>query len=129
MKTKKQKPFTKQKWNKRIVFYHNKGSNHFFLSVAKRGDFVAGFDMTTHPSLTISGNVKRKYIVLIVNPNPNDYRASYVDKKFRSNLKIHFSDSGKRRLTKKKNWKLNKKDKKRIKKLSRNKIKNPHNSI
>ena len=129
MKTKKQNPIAKQRWSKRIVFYHNKGSNHFFLSVARKGDYVAGYDMTTHPSLTIDNRVKKKYLVLTANPNPNDSRQSYIDKKFRNNVKEHFKDSGKKRLTKKKKWKLNNKDKKTIKKLSRKKIKNPHNSI
>ena len=121
-KRKNQKPLNKQRWNKQIKFYHNKGSGHFFLCVGYRGDYVAGHDLTTHPTLNRKGKPKNKYIALFKNPNPNDKRKSFMDKHLRKNLKIHFQDSGKKRLTKKQNWKLSKRDKKRIKRLDRNKI-------
>ena len=97
MNRKNQKPLIKQKWNKRIVFYHNKGSKHFFLSIGKRGVYVMGFDMTTHPSLTKKHRVKKKYIALVINPSPHDRRISYIDKKLRINIKIHFEDTHKKR--------------------------------
>ena len=118
-----------RKWNRQIKFYHNLGSKHFFLSVARKGDTVAGHDMTTHPSLTNKGLPRKKYIKLFKNPNPKDQRDSYIDKKLRTNVRIKFNDSLKRRLRPKKKWKLSKKDKKRINKLDKKKLKNPHNSI
>lgn len=117
----KQQPVNRQKWNKQIKFYHNKTSNHFFLSVAKRGDYVAGHDMTTHPTLTKSGVPKKRYLKLIHNPNPNDSRNSYIHKKLRKDVRIHFEDTHQMRLSLKKQWKLSKADKKRIKKIDRNK--------
>ncbi len=120
MKKKKyQKPLMKQKWNKQTKFYHNLTSKHFILTIASKGDYVAGHDMTTHPSLKRNGKIKRKYILSKTNPNPNDKRQSYVDRKLRIGLKIHFTDTGKTRLRLKRGWKLSKKDKKLIKKLDR----------
>ena len=121
-KKKIQKPLSKQKWNKRFKFYHNKGSGHFLLGVAERGDYAAGHDLTTHPSLTISGRPKRKYLRLNRNPNPEDSRTSYINKHLRKDIKKSFEDTGKKKLTVKKKWKLSKKDKKRIKKIDRHKI-------
>ena len=122
MKKKIRKLLFKQRWNKQYKLYHNKGSEHFYLGVALRGDFVAGHDMTTHPSLNKRGKPKRKYIVLIKNPNPKDDRTSYVDKFLRKNVRKHFEDSGKKRLTVKKKWKLSKADKKIINKIDKNKL-------
>ena len=126
-----QKPTNKQKWNRQIKIYHNKASCHFYLGVAKRGDCVAGHDMTTHPSLTKSGDPKKKYIALSINPNPSDKRKSYIDKKLRKNVNVHFEDTMRKRLTHKKGWKLKRKDKKMINKFDKNSWanKNPHNSI
>ena len=128
-RNKLQKPFYKQRWKRRNRFYHNKASQHFFLSVAKRGNSLAGHDMTTHPSLNHLGKPKRKYFKLFKNPNPKDSRESYMDKKLRFNVKIYFDDSKKKRLTLKRDWKLHHIDAKRIKKLDKKAIKNPHNSI
>ena len=96
---------------------------HFFLSAAKRGDYVMGYDMTTHPSLNSGGKVKKKYLLLTKNPNPIDFRKSYIDKKLRFDITIHFKDSGRKRLTIKKKWKVSNCDKKRIKKMTRKQIK------
>ena len=130
MSKRKMEPATKKrKWDRQIKFYHNKGSMHFYLGVARKGDYIAGHDMTTHPSLTFNGTVRKKYLKLYKNPNPNDNRDSYIDKKLRSNVNVYFDDSRRKRLKVKKKWKLSKKDKKRINHLDKNKIKNPHNSI
>ena len=120
-KTKIQKPTYKQKWNKQIKFFHNKGSQHFFLSTGQKRCFVMGHDLTTHPALNKKGNPKRKYIELRNNPNHKDKRTSYVDKHLRKNISIYFVDTGRKRLTEKKKWKLSNYDKKRIKKEDRNK--------
>lgn len=128
-KRKIQNPPIKQKWKLQKKFYHNKASHHFFLGIAKRGVTLAGHDMTTHPSLTSSGRPKKKYLILHDNPNPNDKRKSYLDRKLRKNVKVCFDDSGKKRLTIKKGWKLSKKDIKAIKKIDKKQIKNPHNSV
>ena len=122
MKNKKQKPLLKQKWNKHFVFYHNKGTLHFVLGVAKRGDYVAGHELTTHPSLNKNGKPKKKYILLQKNPNPGDVRNSYADKHLRKNIRVHFQDTWEKRLVIRKKWKLSKKDKKYIKKLDKKKI-------
>ena len=118
-----QKPSYYSKWNKKIDFYHNKTSQHFLLGVAKRGDFVAGHDMTTHPSLRKKDNKpKKKYLELVKNPNPNDSDRSYIDKKLRKNIKMHFEDTKSKRLTRKKDWKLDPASRKRIKRLDKGKI-------
>ena len=78
--------------------------------------------MTTHQSLTTSGNPKKKYIALSCNPNPNDSRKSYIDKKLRKNVNIHFEDTMRKRLTHKKGWKLKRKDKKIINKLDKKQL-------
>ena len=117
-----QRPTFLNKWNRRITFYHNKSSRHFLLGIAKQGDYIAGHDMTTHPSLKKCLKPKKKYFRLSRNPNPNDERVSYVDRKLRKNIRFHFEDSGKKRLTKKKNWKLSKRDKKRVRKIDYKKL-------
>ena len=66
---------------------------------------------------------------LFKNPNPNDMRDSYIDKKLRINVKIYFEDSRNKRLTVKRGWKLAKTDVRRIKRLDKKQIKNPHNSV
>ena len=124
-----QKPSNQQRWVRKIVFYHNKASQHFFLSVARRGNTLAGHDMTTHPSLTSLGKPKRKYIELFQNPNPKDMRKSYIDKKLRFNVRIYFEDSKNKRLTIKYGWKLHRMDTKRINRLDKKATKNPHNSV
>ena len=121
-RSKMQKVTLKQSWNKQIKFYHNKGSAHFYLGVGKKGDYVAGHDLTTHPSLNKKGQAKKKYLKLTKNPNPEDKRNSYVDKKLRKNVKIHFVDTNNKRLLQKRKWKLAKIDKKVIKKIDRNRI-------
>ena len=121
-KKKIQKPLSKQKWNKQFKFYHNKGSEHFLLGVAERGGCAAGHDLTTHPSLNKNGKPKRKYLELTKNPNPEDSRVSYINRRLRKDVKRFFEDTGKKRLTVKKKWKLSKRDKKRIKKLDRKKL-------
>ena len=121
---KMQRPIGYCKWNKRIDFYHNQTSQHFLLGVARRGDFVAGHDMTTHPSLRKKDNKpKKKYLELANNPNPNDSNKSYIDKKLRKGIKIHFEDSNNRRLTRKKNWKLDPISRIKLKRLDRGKLK------
>ena len=89
-KRKKQRPLSKQKWNKQIKIYHNKGSEHFLLVVAERGDYVSGHDLTTHPILNIKGYPKKKYLKLHKNPNPKDPRDSYLNKHLRKNIKNIF---------------------------------------
>ena len=121
-KKKIQKPLSKQKWNKQIKIYHNKGSEHFLLGIAEKGDNVAGHDMTTNPSRRSNGKPRKKYLELLKNPNPEDSRKSYIDKKLRKNIRIHFDGSTHKRLTRKKKWKLSKRDKKRISKLDRKKL-------
>ena len=128
-KKKIQKPFYLQKWRKQETFYHNNTSQHFFLGVAKRGDTLAGHDMTTHPTLYKNGKPKRRYLKLKKNPNPKDNRASYLHRKLRKNVRMHFEDTHQLRLIRKKKWKLCKEDSKIIKKMDRKQIKNPHNSI
>ena len=94
------------------------------LATAKRGDAVAGHDMTTHPSLRKKDNKpKKKYLELVKNPNPNDSEKSYIDRKLRKGIRIHFEDSKNRRLTRKKGWRLDPVSRKRIKKLDRGKMK------
>ena len=122
MKRKYQKPLNKQKWNKQIKFYHNRTTQHFLLGVARRGDYVAGHDMTSHPLLTLNGKPKSKYLTLSKNPNPDDNRISYINKHIRKNIKIHFDDPYSKRLKIKKNWKLSKRDKEMIQKIDRKKI-------
>ena len=121
-KKKHQKPLNRQKWNKIIKIYHNKGSEHFLISIATRGDYAAGHDLTTHPSLNKNGFPKKKYMLLHKNPNPLDKRKSYINKHLRKNIKMHFVDTGRKRLELKKKWKVSKKDKKKIKRIDRNKI-------
>ena len=122
IKYKIQRPTLKQKWNKQLKCYHNKGSGHFLLCVAKKTTKVAGHDLTTHPSLTKNNSPKNKYIALTNNPNLDDTRISYINKKLRKNVDLYFKDTGKRRLTVKKKWKLSKKDKSVIKRIDKNKI-------
>ena len=120
---KTQKPTLIQRWNKQIKFYHNKTSKHFYLGTYIRGDYVAGHDMTTHPELKKNGKPKNKYLQLKKNPNPSDTkRKSYIDKHLRKNNRIHFADSNRKRLTKKRNWKISKSDKKVINKVDKNQI-------
>lgn len=128
-KEKIQKPIYRQKWKLQQKFYHNKASQHFFIGTAKRGETLAGHDMTTHPSLTSLGRPKKKYIALSKNPNPNDSRGSYLDRKLRMNVRIYFEDTRKKRLTIKKGWSLCKADIKRIKRIDKRQMKNPHNSV
>lgn len=123
-----QKPIVQNRWNKQTDIYHNKGSRHFLLGVAKRGDYALGHDMTTSPSLTKDSTPRKRYFALSKNPNPYDKRKSYIHRNPRI-VKKHFEDSGERRLTKKKRWKLCKKDKKSIQKMDKKRIKNPHNSV
>ena len=127
-RTKIQKPITCNKWNKQTEIYHNKGSKHFLLSVESRGDYAFGHDMTTSPSLTKDNQPRKRYMALYKNPNPKDKRTSYIHKNPRI-VKKHFEDSGDKRLTKKREWKVHKKDKRVIKKLNKKKLKNPHNSV
>lgn len=122
-KRKNERPLKARKWNRQFKFYHNKASNHFLLGVAKRGNTIAGHDMTTHPSLTKDGKPRKKYLLLNQNPNRLDERLSYIDKKFRNDVQLRFADTLQRRLTIKKKWKLDKASKKVIKKLDRKKIK------
>ena len=129
LRRKIQRPLNRQKWRRQEGFYHNKTSQHFFLGTAKRGDALSGHDMTTHPSRTSQGKPKKKYMKLFKNPNPNYMRDSYIDKKLRINVKIYFEDSRNKRLTVKRGWKLAKTDVRRIKRLDKKQIKNPHNSV
>ena len=62
-KRKNERPLEARKWNRQFKFYHNKASNHFLLGVAKRGNTIAGHDMTTHPSLTKNGKPKKVFVV------------------------------------------------------------------
>ena len=124
-----QKPLLQQKWKKQEAFYHNQTSKHFFLGVAKRGDTLAGHDMTTHPSLNKGGKPKKRYLKLQKNPNPKDNRDSYIHRKLRKNVRIHYEDTHLLRLTRKKKWKLCKTDRRIIKRMDKKQIKNPHNSI
>ena len=117
-----QKPLNKQKWNKQIKIYHNKGSGHFLLGVAEKGDYVADHDLTTHPILNKIGKPKKKYMLLSKNPNPKDLRKSYLNKHLRKNITRHFPDTGRKRLEIKKKWKISKKDKKAIKRINHKKI-------
>ena len=121
-KEKTQKPLNKQKWNKGFNFYHNKSSQLFLLTIANRGDYVAGHDMTTHPSLNKDKKPKKKYMLLHKNPNSKDQSNSYVNKKLRIPIKRHYEDTGNERLTPKKKWKVCKQDKKALGKLDRGKI-------
>ena len=127
-KRKMQKPINRQRWNKQIKFYHNKTSKHFFLGMAKRGNKLAGHDMTTHPTLNNRGLPKKKYLLLVKNPNPHDNRNSYVDKKLRLNVNIYFFDTNQKRLKIKKKWKLDKQSLKILWKVDKKSIKNknPH---
>lgn len=118
-----QKVSQKRRWTRQIKFYHNKGTKHFLLAIAKKGFYVAGHDMTTHPSLNKYKKPKKKYLALSSNPNPKDQRISYIDKKLRVNIRVYFEDTQKERLTVKKKWKLSKRDKKKIAKLDRRKLK------
>lgn len=128
-KKKYRKILKKQKWNWQIKFYHNRVSGHFLLGVAKRGDYIAGHDMTTHPSLKNNGKPRKRYLELSENPNPNDIRPSFIYKKLRKDIRVHFEDTLQKRLSLRKGWKLTKADKRRIKKLDKKQIKSPHNSI
>ena len=122
MRNKVERPLSIKKWQKRNKFYHNKGSFHFLWGVAKKGDTVAGHDMTSHPSLNkTTGKPKKKYLK-INNPNPADDSDSYINKKLRKDVRIHFDDSNNVRLTEKKKWKASKEDVKVVKKLDRNKL-------
>ena len=121
-KKKHQKPLNYRKWNKQIKIFHNKGSKHFLLVIALRGNYVAGHDLTTHPSLNKDGNPKKKYLKLYKNPNPSDKRNSYLDKHLRINIRINFDDTGRKRLIVKRKWKISKRDKKIIKRMDRNKL-------
>ena len=112
----------KQNWNKQIKIYHNKGSGHFLVGVASKALIVAGHDLTTHPDLYKNKEPKKRFLKLYKNPNPEDKRTSYLNKKLRTNLSIEFTDTGKRKLTIKKKWKISKKDKSQINKIDRNKI-------
>ena len=121
-KRKIEKPYIKKKWQKRTKFYHNKGSLHFLWSIANKGDVVAGHDMTSHPAVNkTTGKPKRKYME-VKNPDPGSDKQSFINKKLRKDLKIHFPDTGNIRLTEKKKWVANDEDVKRIKKIDKNKI-------
>ena len=85
--------------------------------------------MTTHPTLNKNGKPKRRFLKLTKNPNPNDSRNSFIHRKLRKDVKIHFEDTRQKRLALKRKWKLSKIDRKIIRKLDRKKIKNPHNSV
>ena len=117
-----QLPTNNKKWNRHFAFYHNMGSKHFLLGVAEKGDHIAGHDLTTHPSLNKNNKPKRKYLKLVRNPNSRDKRVSYINKHLRKDVKKHFSDTGNLRLTLKKNWKLSKRDKKRVRKIDYKKL-------
>ena len=120
MAKRKNEPITKKrKWNRQIKFYHNKGSGHFLLGIAEKGDYVAGHDLTTHPSLKKEGQPKNKYYQLNKNPNLEDKRISFINKRLRKDVRKHFPDTGRPRLTVKKKWKLSKRDKKKINKIDR----------
>lgn len=121
-RSKMQKPLLSLKWNRQFKFFHNKGSSHFYLGVGKRGDLVAGHDLTTHPAVNQKRQVKKKYLKLAKNPNPEDKRTSYLDKKLRKNVRMHFEDTYNKRLLLKKKWKLSKIDKRIIKKIDRKNI-------
>ena len=98
------------------------GSKHFLLGSAERGDYVAGHDLTTHPSLNKTGKPKRKYLELLKNPNPEDERVSYINKHLRKDVNKHFLDTGRQRLTLKKKWRLSKKDRMHVRRIDRKKL-------
>ena len=67
--------------------------------------------MTSHPSLTVAGKPRQKYLQLPTNPDPQSSSNSYVEKRIRKGLLRKYPD-GHYRLRLKKSWKLTKRGKK-----------------
>ena len=75
--------------------------------------------MTTTPSLTINGKPRQNYVRFRSNPNRNDKRKSYYSRPIKriKNLETNLGF----RLRRYKNWRLSRKDLKRLKKIDKKK--------
>lgn len=122
--TKKQKPWNRQKisGDHRIRFYRDAKSGHPFMSISRKNRAHYGHEMTTTPSLTINGKPRQNYVRFRSNPNRNDKRKSYYSRPIKriKNLETNLGF----RLRRYKNWRLSRKDLKRLKKIDKKKIKN-----
>ena len=78
--------------------------------------------MTTSPSLDFKQRPRKNYIRLKFNPNKNDKRNSYYSRSIKriKNKESHLGN----RLRRYKNWRISRKDLKRLKKIDKKKIKN-----
>ena len=107
-----ERPLDERKWERENKIYHSKGSEHFFYGTKRISDYIAGHDMTTHPSLTKNKKPRKRFMKLTTNPNPDDKRTSYLNRHLRV-VKEHYEDTGNKRLIRKKKWKVHKRDRKR----------------
>lgn len=112
-----EKPLMLHGWSLNLKLYHNKSSQHFYLGVFLKSDYVAGHDMTTHPLLNkVDGKPKSRFIPLNNNPNVEDIRISYINKHLRI-VKQHYDDTWNKRLVEKKSWKISRIDRMLLKKM------------
>lgn len=119
-----QKPWNRQKvpGDHKIRFFRDAKSGHPFMSISMKNNYHYGHEMTTSPSLDSKEKPRKNYIRLATNPNKNDKRRSFYNRSIKriNNKPSHLGN----RLRRYKNWKITRKDLKRLKRVDKKRIKN-----
>ena len=128
MKKMRKRSKTQKPENKKMIpgdhtirFFRDMKSGHPYLSVSRAGDKYFGHDMTSHPSLKESGTPRMRYQKMHKNPNPDDKRTSYYNRRIKRVLSKgnHFS-----RLRLHPKWKISNRDLRVLRNIDKHKIKN-----